>query len=84
MLILGLKSTCRATIFSGIQFVGCPSCEMKKQKKTHKDENMPHSKVFKKEGISQNNNLHIIYKVLFTSHLQVSTSKEGESCSVPQ
>jgi len=66
MLILGLKSTCRAVIFSGIQFVGCPLCEMEekqKNKKTHKDENMPHNKVFKKEGISQNNNLHIIYKV---------------------
>jgi hypothetical protein len=86
MLILGLKSTCRATIFSGIQFVGCPLCEMKKKKenkKTDKDENMPHNKVFKKEGISQNNNLHIIYKVLFTYHLQVSMSEKKNHAVFP-
>jgi hypothetical protein len=40
MLILGLKSTCRATIFSGIQFVGCPLCEMKKKTKTKKQTKM--------------------------------------------
>jgi hypothetical protein len=53
-----------------------------KNKKTHKDENMPHSKVFKKEG--NFTRLDIIYKVLFTYHLQVSMSEKKESCSVPQ
>jgi hypothetical protein len=44
---------------------------------------MPHNKVFKKEGISQNNNLHIIYKVLFTSHLQVSMSEKKNHAVFP-